>query len=550
MKRSDLFITAALVSLLLSHQAAAQVILDRADPTITEQALPTRGVQEPARRAAPLIAAPSAAVALPALKVTPQAILVTGSELPADRFADVILRYVGRELDRTELASLVSDVAAEARRAGYPFATASIEPQDMAGGVLRVQVDEGRIDAVRVVGATSIRADRLLSRTLVTGRPVRRTDLERALSLVGDLPGVTVTESRLTREQGFSIMLVTIARDRASGYAQLDNRGSEEVGPIRSTLLGSARQILQDGDELAVLLSNTAPQLSEFVFLRGRYQMPFGPDGGAISVAGSYGRSRPGALLKPLRIVGESVDAAILVSQPIARTRSASVVGALELRHIETDQRAKGGTFRRDRLDTLTATLDGIGKVAGGTARGQFAFTIGLPLDRVSRLGEPLRSRVDGDARFVALGFTADWIRSLFPRTTLLLSASGQVASRALLATAEIGAGGPAFGRGYDFAERTGDEGLLGSAELRFDTGKIADRLIERSHLYVFADGGKVTNRGPEKTGGTLASAGFGTRLGLGRFEAMAELAFPLDKDRFDTGDKRPRISLRLSRVL
>jgi hypothetical protein len=29
----------------------------------------------------------------------------------------------------------------------------------------------------------------------------------------------------------------------------------------------------------------------------------------------------------------------------------------------------------------------------------------------------------------------------------------------------------------------------------------------------------------------------------------MAELAFPLNKDRFDTGDKRPRISLRLSRV-
>jgi hemolysin activation/secretion protein len=459
------------------------------------------------------------------------------------------MRYVGRELDRAELSSLVSDVAAEARRAGYPFATASIEPQDLAGGVLRVHVEEGRIDAVRVIGATSTRADRLLSRMLVTGRPVRKADLERALALVGDLPGVTVQESRLSREQGFSIMLVTIAKDRASGYAQLDNRGSDEVGPLRSTLLGSVREVLQDGDELAVLLAHTAPQLSEFVFLRGRYMMPVGLDGGALSVAGSYGRSQPGALLKGNKIVGESVDTAILVSQPLTRTRTASVVAALELRHIETEQRARGGTFRRDRLDTLTATLDGLAAIGGGRARGQLAFAVGLPLEGVTRRGDPLRSRDDGDARFITLGFTADWTRALSHRATLLLAASGQVASRALLATAEIGVGGPTFGRGYDFAERTGDDGLTGSAELRYDTGKLADRLIERSHLYVFADGGRVTNRGLQKTGGTLASAGVGTRLGLGRFEGMAELAFPLNKDRFDTGDKRPRISLRLSRV-
>jgi hemolysin activation/secretion protein len=556
MKHSHLLLTAAVTSLVLGNPAYAQVILDRADPTITEQALPTLIAPERARDAAPTVAPPAANLALSGQRVTPQAILVTGSELPATRFAEVIMRYVGRELDRNGLSALVSEVATEARRAGYPFATATIEPQDMSGGVLRITVDEGRIDAVRVIGGTSVRADRLLSRNLVTGRPVRQARLEHALQLVGDLPGVSVRESQLLREEGFNILLVTIAQDRASGYAQIDNRGSDEVGPIRSTLLGSVRDVLQSGDEVGLLLANTAPQLSEFVFLRGRYQMPFGPDGGTISVAGSYGRSEPdfdrfeaGPVVITPEIVGKSSDVAIVISQPITRTRSTSVVAGLELRHIATDQRNRSKLFRRDRLDTLTATLDAVGKLGGGTARGQFAFTAGLPFDGATREGDTLASREEGDARFITLGFTADWTKPLSRKVTMIVATAGQIASRPLLATAEIGVGGPVFGRGYDFAERTGDEGLLGSAELRFETGRLAPGVIERSHVYGFADAGTVSNRRGVKGGGTLASAGFGTRLGLGRFEGMAELAFPLNKDRFDTGDKRPRISFRLSRV-
>ncbi len=548
-RHSQLLLSAAAAGLLVANPTAGQVIQDRADPTITERALPNLTAPDPSASTAPLIAPPATAAPTAGSTVTPQAILVVGTDLPATRFAEVITRFVGKELDRAALAQLASNVANEARLAGYPLATASIEPQAMGGDVLRVRIAEGRIDAVRVIGASNGLADRLLSRGLVTGRSVRRADLERTLLMVGDLPGLTVRESRLLQEEGFNILLVTVAQDRASLYAQLDNRGSEEVGPIRSTILGSVRNVAQSGDEMAVLLSNTAPQLSEFAFVRGRYLMPFGRDGGTISVAGSFGRSEPGAVLKPFDIVGKSHDAALAIAQPILRTRATAVVAAIELRRIATDQRIRSLLLRRDRLTVLTATLDAVSKVGGGTARGQFSFAAGLPLGNVTVRADPLASRADGDARFLTLGFTAEWTRSLSKRATLVLASAGQLASRPLLATAEIGVGGPAFARGYDFAERTGDEGLLGSAELRFDTGQVVKRLVQRSQIYAFVDGGKVADRGPEKGGGTLASAGMGTRIGLGRFDAMAELAFPLNADRFDTGDKRPRISVRLSRA-
>jgi hemolysin activation/secretion protein len=550
MSRSgSLFAATAFLSFAAAQGAMAQVILDRADPTITEQALPALPERGPERGSA-AVAPPQTQSDAPSVRVTPQAIIVTGSELPATRFADIIVRYVGRELGRDDLSSLATDVAAEARRAGYPFATASIEAQQLTGGVLRVRLDEGRVDAVRVVGANSPRADRLLSRALASGRPVRRADLERAIALVGDLPGMTVRESRLVRQDGFTILLVTVEEDRASAYVQLDNRGSKEVGPIRSTVLGSVRRLFQSGDELAVLLSNTPLQPTEFAFIRARYGMPLGPDGGSVSLAGSFGRSNPGASLAALDVVGKSADAAISVAQPVVRSRTQSLIASVELRHIHIEQTLAGRRLRRDQLDVLTAAIDGAVKAGGGTLRGQFLFTAGLPFGGVSRAGDPFTSRDDGDARFITLGYAADWTVPVARKTTLILSSAGQIASRPLLATAEFGVGGPLFGRAYDFAERTGDEGIAGAAELRIDTGRIVTGVIERSALYAFVDGGVVSNLGPAgRGGGSLASTGAGLRLGLGRFEAMAELAVPLNADRFDTGDRRPRINLRLSRV-
>ena len=542
-----LLVATALISICAS--ASGQVILDRADPTITERGLPALEQAIPEQGQLPAAIAPAGPTETPTLLVTPQAIIVTGTELSPTEFTDIIVRYVGRELGGTELAALVTEIASKVRSAGYPFASASIAAQAMTAGVLRVTIDDGRIDAVRIVGAEGTRADRLLSRALASGRPVRRADLERAILLVGDLPGLSVKESRLVRQEGFNILLVTVEQDRASAYAQVDNRGSDEVGPIRSTILASARGLLQSGDEFASLLANTPIQPSEFAFVRVRYGMPLGLDGGSVSLAGSFGRSNPGASLAALNVVGKSADAALLISQPIVRTRRSSLSGSLELRHIDVEQTLSGLRLRHDRLDTLTATLDAVAPLIGGTARAQFLMVAGLPFGGISRAGDALTSRSDGDGRFITLGYAADWTLPIAPRVTVILASAGQIASRPLLATAEFGVGGPSLGRGYDYAERTGDEGIAGAAELRLDTGRVAPGVIDRSNLYVFADIGTAWNIGSRgRGGGTLASAGGGVRAGLGRMDAMAEVALPLNVDRFDTGDRRPRISLRLSR--
>ena len=529
--------------------AQAQVPLDRADPTITARQLPADPAETPA--ATPEVAVPAApAVDRIADRVTGplRAVSIEGREqLPATAFADVIREAVGRRMTKAGLGDLANAVGGIARARGYPFATASIAAQAVQDGILRVTLDLGRVDAVRVIGATNAQADRLLAERLVTGRGVRLRELEAALLLVGDIPGVRVTDSRYTRQNGFGILLVTIATDRAQAYAQVDNRGSREVGPIRSTMLASLRGVAGAGDELAAIVSQTPLQPSEFIFVRGRYSAPVDRRGSTLSASLSVGRSHPGGALAALDVVGNSVDVAATYTRPLLRTRNNSLWAQLEFRALSSDQTLSGIMLRRDRLAMASASINGVHRLAGGTLRSELNGVVGLPLAGSTRSGQALASRFDGDSRFVTASYLLDWSAPLAGPFSVALASAGQIASRPLLATAEIGLGGPVFGRGYDYAERTGDKGIMGAAEVRADLGRVAPGIVSRWQTYGFLDAGRVSNLRGGTGGGSLVSTGIGMRIGRGKVDGMVEAAFPLNADRFDTRDRSPRISARLS---
>lgn len=540
----------SLLVALASQGAQAQTALDRADPRVIEKALPPAEVRQ--RPVAPARAEPVSSVASTSRSLTAvvHAVIIEGRDrLSPAVFADPIAAVIGQRLDREQVAGLAGAIAGVARAQGFPFATAHVPAQTQSDGVLRVTLDLGRIDAVRVIGARSATADRLLGHALATGQPVRQKQLERALLLVGDVPGVRVTDSRLVRQDGFGILLVTIEADRASGYVQIDNRGSKEVGPIRSTALATLHSLVNDGDELALIVAQTPLQPSEFAFARVRYGSIIGGDGLVLSASGSFARTRPGGFLRTLDVRGRSADAAVTLQYPLLRTRARSLFATAELRAVGTDQDLAGRRLRRDRIATLTGTLGGNMAVGGGTLRGEVAALAGLPIAAVTHAGSLLGSRSDGDARFVAGTYLVDWTVSLGKPFSVAIASAGQLASRPLLAAMEIGLGGPAFGRGYDYAERTGDHGLMGSLEVRADLGRIPGSVVDRGQLYTFVDGGTVGNRRGGLGGGSLASTGIGLRLGTGRFDWLAEAALPLGPVRFDTGDRRPRVSLRVSRA-
>jgi hemolysin activation/secretion protein len=538
-------VTALALSLLILAPCAAhaaQSPADRADPSVAREQLNQERVTPANARQAPRIeqSAPGSLAAFAPFVVG--AVRVEGATmLRPSVFAPAIEPYLGRELGPAELRALATDIANVARRLGYGLASAQIPAQKVVNATLVVTLDEGRIDAVEADGNARANVEHLLRR-LVDGRPIRTADLERQLLLAGDVAGVSVDRVRLERRDGRNILLVRTRREALQGRVLVDNWGTGAIGPLRAQFSLDVNGPATGNDRLSIGAVVTPLQPSEFQFVRAAYSAPIGTSGTELALSAYLGHSRPGGALAGQRLEGTSFDLEATASYPLLRSRTASLWANVQLGLHDSDLDRAGATERSDRIATLSAGLNAVGRLGEGWLRSHLRLEQGVDAFGATRRGDPLASRGDGDAVFTKLAFSAQYATPLSARFSLALAMEGQLASRALLATEEMGLGGRSFLRGYDYREMSGDRGVAASAELRFDLGQVADA-VRRIQLYAYGDAGKVGNAGTGTGGGSLASAGGGVRIWLrNRLEAGAELGVPLGHSPFHA-DPKPRFS-------
>jgi hemolysin activation/secretion protein len=551
--RRDVFIaalrTAALLALSMPAAApAAQSAADRADPSVIRREL-FQERRTPAPGRGPIqvqpAGSPAAGAAGPAAAVLVGAIRVEGADdIAASRFADAIQPYLGRELAPADLARLASDVANVARRLGFGLATAEVPEQVVESGILKVVVDEGRIDAVEVTGNGAEPVRKLLLR-LVNGRPVRTDALERQLLLAADLAGVSTDGARIERRDRRNILHVVAHRDPVAIRLGIDNWGSAPLGPVRARIDIDVNGLVAGDDRLSINGLVTPLQPGEFQFIRGAWSIPVDAGGTQIAIAGYYGHSRPGASLKSRDLEGDTIGADFTLSHPFLRRRAASLWGNVELSALDSDLEEQGLRSRRDRVRTISAGLDGVARIGGGWVRANVSVEQGVDALGATGRGDPLASRADAGGAFTKISFSARYAAPLGGRFSASLAMEGQLASRPLLSSEEMGLGGTSFLRGYDYWEVAGDQGVAGSAELRYDLGGLF-RPLRKVQIYGYADAGTVGNLQNGPGGASLASAGGGVRFSLrDGLEAGAELGIPLRASPF-TPSPAPRFSFSL----
>lgn len=534
---------AALAALFGASPGSAQDVLDRTDPTLIEDRarLPK----------APPATPPTAIEAQRALPPQVQqdievgAVSIVGARaIPVGKFADIVQRYSARSLDPAALARLANEITERARARGFVFATASVQPQSLSAGVLVVTLDEGRIDRLRVIGGPD-HAVRAQLRTLLTGAPVTLAQLERALTLAGDIPGVAVRRTRYARDRGEGILTVEIARSYATGHLIAENDGTRPIGPERARLDGSFNAVLSPTDQLSLTVATTPFQPSELQYGRAAYRVIATGSGTTLGLSGSLSGTRPGAFLLDRDLTGRAWRAGLEVRHPLIRTRKFGLwaEGDADLRDLR--QSRSGTVVRHDRIPVLRAGLATVAALGKNRLRGRVTYSRGLSMLGATERGNPLASRRDASAVFDTLGVWIDWDRDLPGAFSLKLTARGQLASRPVLSAEDVGLGGDRSVRAYDYNERTGDQGVMSAAELRYDW-RTPPKLVQSMQIYAYADGGVVDDLRAGRRGGSLASAGGGIRAELTRrFGIDLELGVPLTGIRADSGDASPNFAFR-----
>lgn len=460
-------------------------------------------------------------------------------------FASVIEPFAGRSLSSADLRRLTDAIADHARQRGYILATAWIAQQALVGGMLRVQVDEGTIDAVRIEGSDDPGIRKQLER-LVNLRPITLAALQRHVLLADDLPGVWIRSTRFEGDGARRVLVVDAARDDFGGAVLVSTDGTKPVGPVRARIDLDANGLISPRDRIDLTFSMTPLDPDELAFFSARYSVIVNNQGTQIGMFGSYSRTEPGAYLAARQLQGKAWQGGIRMRHPLLRTpqRSLWLETSGEVQNLRQDSFAT--LARHDRIATARLGLYGYGPLVGGTLQGRATMSQGFDILGATQLGDPLASRTDASPDFTTLMWWLNWRRGLAARVSLSLATSGQFSTEPLLIGENYALGGNAFLRGYDFAQRVGDQGIAGVGELRYDWPD-ALGAVRNVQVYAFADGGTVTNLADGRGGGTLASSGGGFRADLTRnLDLDLEIAVPLTEARYDTGDNTPRFNLRV----
>ncbi|MHC4046569.1 ShlB/FhaC/HecB family hemolysin secretion/activation protein [Bradyrhizobium sp. 23AC] len=470
-----------------------------------------------------------------------------------DRIATTYQPYLGKQVSQADLAAIAGAISDLYRADGFHLSRAIVPPQDIADGRVRIQVIEGAIVQAELKGdgAEQFGVRPMLGPVLAE-QPSRLATLERQLFLINGRPGVRITDTALEEIGGatgrFRLTVVLKTWHVFSSFG-LDNLGSSSVGPWQSYATGAFNSYLTPGDTLAVNLSTVANDPRQLGFARLSYDTPVGVDGVRLGASVLYSAVRPGDARRLDSDITTTEAFELRASSVPLQSQSSTLTLTAATTFSNVSEHDRYGPWYNDHIRTASLTADyRLQDRFGGTNLATLTYRQGLDIFGASHFDDDLLSRDGASSNFSVLNLWFTRYQTLNDTWSLKLSAASQTASRPLFTSQQFYLGGAAFGRGYGAAEISGDNGLAGSLELRFDQ-KLNFRYWTGYQLYAFGDAGAVWNDGYRLSDGlSLTSAGAGVRFFLpDDLQADLGVAVPLSYRALDNERRSPRFLFTLS---
>ncbi len=473
-----------------------------------------------------------------------------------ERLVTAYQPYIGKQVSQADLAAIAGAISDVYRAAGFHLSRAVVPPQDIQGGALRIQVIEGSITDLTLKGdgAEQFGVRPMLAAVLAE-QPSRLATLERQLLLINGRPGVRIEDTAIeeigTASGQFRLVLSVKTWHVFTSFG-IDNLGSSSVGPWQSYGTAAFNSYLAPGDSLVFNLSTTPGDPRQLRFGRLSYEAPVGTDGVRLGATGYYNQVWPGDFR---RLFGDHVKTELFELRgsivPLQSQKSTLTLTAAA-GFTNVSESDVFGSIYADRIRTASLTSDyRLQDNFGGTNYLTVSYRQGLDIFDASHRGDANLSRYGASSTFAAVNFWFTRYQTLTNAWSLKLAAAGQAASGPLFTSQQFYLGGIAFGRGYGSAEISGDNGLAGSAELRFDQ-KTNLQYLSGYQLYGFIDSGVAWNDGYRPSDGlSLTSAGGGIRFFLlDGLQADIGAAAPLTYRAPDNSTRSARVLFSLTNAL
>ncbi|MBG1258855.1 ShlB/FhaC/HecB family hemolysin secretion/activation protein [Nostoc commune] len=461
-----------------------------------------------------------------------------------EQFAAITNPFVGRELTFAELLQIKDAIAKLYTDNGYVTTGALITPQTLEAGVIKIQVIEGSVEEIKIIGNRRLSSKYIRDRIqLGAGKPLNIPRLLEKLQLLRLDPRIQNLSAELQTgvHPGTNILQVEVEEAETFKLtASLDNGRSPSVGSFRRGVDVQEANLLGLGDTLSVGYTNTDGSNT----INANYTLPINAHNGTVFFGFSQGWNR-------------------VIEKPFSVLDIQSNIRTYELGYRQpvvqkpTQELAVGLSFSRQESQTELG-IDNIGpfKLSPGAdangktnisalrffqeytqrsnqyvfaARSQFSFGVDWFDANVSD-NEP-------DSRFFAWRGQAQWVRQLAPDTLFLVRGDLQLAADPLVPLEQFGLGGQLSVRGYRQDALLTDNGLLLSAEFRVPIVRAAKigGVLQLTPFIEVGKGWNVKDENPSPS--TLFSTGLGLLWKQGdKLSARLDWGIPLISV---DGDKR-----------
>lgn len=459
------------------------------------------------------------------------------TELPTEAFPPLWSAMVGREIPVTALFELAAAIERRYRDAGL-LAVATVPVQDLADGDVRIVVFDQSF--IRTVETTSddpslrARLEPYIGQ-LIAMQPLRIAPIERILLLMSDIAGMNIegTLRRPAKPGNGGSLTLAIAFERRVVRLSLDNRGTDEVGPVQAFATAQQNDLLGLFGSTTLTGVTIPDQPRELLFGQLAQDVPVGHDGLHVGYRADAARSRPGGDLSSFDVDVLSYTGELYAAYPVLRTIAHSAWTRVGLTVRNTDLDIGGQPQARDRYRWLSGGIETEHQTGLGALGLQAVFLQGIDALDATGQGTALASRSAAETDFQAVTAGLEFATGLTDRVSLIGRAAGQYAFAPLPSEVQMSFGGEPFGRAFDTGAIAGDSGVAGAIELAVDADLPVD-VVRASTVYAFIDYAALWYRGDDRSDATatLGSAGLGFRAVLdGGFAVDATLAVPIDTD-------------------
>ncbi len=454
-----------------------------------------------------------------------KSIIFEGNDvIGSEELGAAVKDYVGKPLSMEEMGELTDQVTMVYQEKGFILARAYLPEQEIAAGVLKIAVAEGRLGKVKVQGKTSYH-DRVIKRYFGSQEKlgvIKESALEKGLVLSNEIPKIKTDIVLKEGEKPGEVDMAVNVKDSTflsfglDGGIDYNNFGSIYTSRNR---FGATANIFDHvwGSHLKIR-GVVGDSVDDSALITGDWKVPLN----------SYGTRMDANYVKANYVIGHGLDFMGLggdtemygfkFTQPLITKKNTrfEISGGYQNKHVES---LIAGDIRLDNTKTFHAgfNFDNLDRFLGKNIV-FFDYRHGH-LDSQKEFSWSDSSAAQS---FSIIKLDLARIQKVYGYTSLLARGSGQYSSEKLVSSERIVAGGYGSVRGHAPASTIGDSGYTLSAELMMAPPFVADkklfgmRVTQMFQLAAFYDFGQIYVNDPlpgEVTSQTLAGTGPGFRV-------------------------------------